>query len=161
MSKHDHARENNAATQRDAMLQELIASMQALHTRRRRRKRIGAMCILVAMLGGVMLLALPQHRTAEQPSRVQQIAEQTHEPEHHDKPHAEPRRVNIAIVSTDPDAVQRYAVGDVPRIVQIVNDDQLLASLAAVGRPTGLIRSENAVWLTAAVTDFEINLERP
>ncbi len=40
-----------------------------------------------------------------------------------------------------------------PIRVRTIGDEELLALLAEIGRPAGLIRSEGRVWLTSDVTD--------
>jgi hypothetical protein len=41
-----------------------------------------------------------------------------------------------------------------------VTDHELLDLLNAIGRPTGLVRAQGRVWLTAAVTDDELARQR-
>ena len=39
-----------------------------------------------------------------------------------------------------------------------INDDELIALLAKMDRPAGLIRSEGRIWLTNKVTDEELGI---
>lgn len=150
------SRDSGTAARRDAMLRELTAAMQNLHQRRRRRKRIAATLTLMLLLGGVLVLALPRQTTQQGPQQGPQLAHET-QPQIQPSPEEQTRRVEIILVGTDPDIMQRYAANDAPRLVQMIDDDELLAALAAIDRPTGIIRTPEAVWLTAAVTDEELS----
>ncbi len=67
----------------------------------------------------------------------------------------EDRRLEfISIVQVPPGVLERYIVStDVDSADYIIDDDDLVATLSAIGRPTGLIRSEGKTWLTESVTD--------
>ena len=47
------------------------------------------------------------------------------------------------------------------RLIQMVDDDELVALLAQLDRPAGIVRSEGRIWLTNAVTDAELGLTAP
>ncbi len=64
--------------------------------------------------------------------------------------------LDFAIVETDRTASQGLIIREVVDPAPYVMDDQeLLRTLAAMGRPTGLVRTEGRVWLTEDVTDAE------
>lgn len=63
----------------------------------------------------------------------------------------------IARVETDASVVDRFRVDRRARVSEFaISDEALLDSLAAMGRPAGMVKSEGRVWLTASVTDAEI-----
>lgn len=63
----------------------------------------------------------------------------------------------VSIVQTDPGVLDRVAVStSIDPAEYIVDNRQLVAMLAAIGRPAGLIRSQGRTWLTNAVTDREL-----
>lgn len=43
-------------------------------------------------------------------------------------------------------------------LIKTINDDELLALLAEIERPAGLVRSKGRIWLTNAVTDEELGI---
>ena len=43
-------------------------------------------------------------------------------------------------------------------LIKTINDDQLLALLAEIDRPAGIIRSEGRIWLSNPVTDDELGI---
>ncbi len=59
-------------------------------------------------------------------------------------------RRGAAIVKLDQDASSRVAR---------ISDEQLVSTLAEMNRPSGLIRTDQEVRLTAAVTDAEIRTQ--
>ena len=65
---------------------------------------------------------------------------------------SEPRHSIITIVRTDPSILERY-VSHTTSKIESINDETLLASLASLGRPAGLIRYDGRVRLTTDVTD--------
>jgi len=74
--------------------------------------------------------------------------------------HIEPRpgpgpiaRADVEVVRDDPGVLERCAGSAPPRLVQRIDDDELLTTLAAASRPTGLIRVPGRVILTADVLD--------
>ncbi len=42
--------------------------------------------------------------------------------------------------------------------IKAINDDELIALLAEINRPTGIVRSEGRIWLTNPVTDEELGI---
>ncbi|MCH8822631.1 MAG: hypothetical protein IH984_03895 [Planctomycetes bacterium] len=45
-------------------------------------------------------------------------------------------------------------------LVKNINDDELIALLAQINRPAGIVRSQGRIWLTNAVTDEELGISR-
>ncbi len=43
-------------------------------------------------------------------------------------------------------------------LVKTINDDELIALLAQINRPAGVVRSEGRIWLTNPVTDEELGI---
>jgi hypothetical protein len=124
---------------REAMLGELVGQMQRLHHRRRVQRTAAASACMVVLLIGLSLLAMPARRPgADSPPMV--VA-----------PKPAPG-ISIEIVRTDPSILQRFAVRTTSRAI-LLDDEALLDELVAMGRPAGLIRSGDRVWLTADVVD--------
>jgi hypothetical protein len=124
---------------RDAMLDELRDTMRHLHRARRTRRSAVAITASLAILIGLSVIALP-NPTIRAPGTTAII-------EPGDVPAA-----RITIVHTDPTVLSRYAAGPTPR-VRMLDDEALLEELAAIGRPTGLVRAEGRAWLTANVAN--------
>ena len=140
MNEHDQSPLSDAGrARREAMLGELITQMQRLHRRRRVERTAAASACLVALLIGLSLLAMPARGPATHLPRVAETP----------KPAAD---ASIEIVRTDPSVLQRFAARTTSRAI-LLDDEALLDELAAMGRPAGLIRSGDRVWLTADVID--------
>jgi hypothetical protein len=60
---------------------------------------------------------------------------------------------SLADFAPDPAAMARVTI-------RALSDEELIDALAAIGRPAGIIRMGGKVWLSAAVTDEEIEKER-
>lgn len=60
---------------------------------------------------------------------------------------------SLADFAPDPAAMARVTI-------RSLSDEELINALAAIGRPAGIIRMGGKVWLSAAVTDEEIEKER-
>jgi hypothetical protein len=122
---------------REAMLGELVGQMQRLHHRRRVQRTASASACMVVLLIGLSLLAMPARRPATHLPRVAQTP----------KPAAD---ASIEIIRTDPSILERFAARPTSRAI-LLDDEALLDELVAMGRPAGLIRSGDRVWLTADV----------
>lgn len=59
------------------------------------------------------------------------------------------------IIHTPPDITDRYAFPPSPRVV-VLSDEDLLAELSSLGRPTGLIRQDGRTRLSEPVMDVTI-----
>ena len=119
---------------RDAMLGDLVATMERLHRRRRIRRRLVTSAAVLALAAGSTWLIASQQTTPVTP--------------------AEDRVVTTPAESNGP-IIRRVGLHRTGRI-HSVDDDELIARLAEIDRPTGLIRSEGRVWLTESVVDEDL-----
>lgn len=158
-------------SRRKAMLGELVESMHTLHRRRRVRRRVGTGVGLSTAVLAVVVFGGPSIFRNE-PSQVVD-----HQPDPPDglgslDTYAPPRSGRIEIVRTRPEIVAQYAalrhtpthVQHVPRrltlAVEVIGDQMLLQMLGQMDRPAGLVRADGKVWLTAPVTDAELESAR-
>jgi len=140
---------------RDAMLGDLLGSMRRVHARRRAR-RVGAAGLAVVACVGIGVVALrpsspaasndPAPRTVESP----RIAESP-------RPRVAPVApsgpvIEYAEVRTDDSSLDRLRARR-SGVIERIGDDALLATLADLGRPTGLIRTAGGVRVADAVVD--------
>lgn len=137
---------------REAMRRELLGELAAHHRRKRAGHRLRSALILVIVSGLLMVLAAPlltphMRRIARDVAPRPAGITDTPEP-------AKPQRpaMHFAIVTTQPSVTARHVVKP-PAIVDRIDDAELLMNLAALSRPTGLIRSGGRTWLTSPVTD--------
>ena len=148
---------------RDAMLTDLTHAMRRRHARLTAARRTVASTTLILLLGVAILLAT---RTPAPPAPV--IVHHPPAPTPDLLPPTAPvtTLTSIATFGTDASALARYATParptdtcvittSSPRHVRILDDATLLTTLDAAGRPTGLVRMDNRVVLTAAVIDHE------
>lgn len=151
-----------AAQRADAMLPALQRELARGVGRRRARTRTAGACAIVVLLGGAIVAAVLTTTRSVAPARSTPLAEAPAES-------ADQPTVRIEIVrSIDTSSIE--IVRDSPRETIIamytnpsvdlasisVTDHELLDLLNEMGRPTGLVRANGRVWLTAAVTDDEI-----
>ncbi len=132
----------------DAMLPFLQAAT-VRQGRRRRVRRFAARGAVTASLSAAVVVALVNSWPTSNPPHVVQ---------NDSSEGPQDRRLElVSIVQTDPGVLDRIAVNtSIDPAEYIVGDRQLVAMLAAIGRPTGLIRSQGRTWLTNAVTDREL-----
>lgn len=149
---------------RGAMLGELTEYMQRVHGARRRRRRVGAACGVAVVVFGLAVLALsgtparndPPGRGDSPLAGRDHTVSQPDSSVDGDVP--APRDgvgCVIRIVQTDPAVLERYRARPAARAI-LLDDQELLATLAAMNRPAGLIRYQGRAWLTASVTDAEL-----
>ncbi|MCH8316762.1 MAG: hypothetical protein IIA64_12395 [Planctomycetes bacterium] len=132
----DHERSQltpDGEARREAMLGELVGAMQRVHHGRRIRRRVASASALVAIFAGLAWVIGSQLSVGD-PARPQ-FVERPQQPV--------------------PDAPTNE------RLIQMLDDDQLVALLAQLDRPAGIVRSEGEIWLTNAVTDAELGLTPP
>ena len=166
----DAPRDELSATgqsRREAMLGELVESMDTLHRRRRARRRAGTAFGLSAAMLAFVVFGVPSlldHESVQiverQPDPLEELAGLGTD--------APPRGAHVERVRTRHDIVADYASPSrqpvhVQRVsprravtVEIIGDQKLLQMLAQMDRPTGLVRADGKVWLTAPVTDAEL-----
>lgn len=153
-SRHSDVQEMETDNPRQRLRADLIVAMRDHHQRRRTRRHVLATVILVISSVALAFLAFDRNNVNPTPpvaSDIDSDFPRTTLPQPSPEI-TEPRHSIITIVRTDPDILQRY----VPRPsskVETISDETLLASLASLGRPTGLIRYDGRVRLTADVTD--------
>ncbi len=128
-------------TRREAMLGDLVATMQRLHRRRRIRRRV------VTAAAGLTLAAASTWLLASR-----QVAPPT--PLAPPTPHAVAPAPSMQSPPAGRSIIRRVGLQRTGQIHSI-DDDELIARLAEIDRPTGLIRAEGRVWLTEAVVDDE------
>jgi hypothetical protein len=154
-----------AAQRADTMLPALQAELARGVRRKRTRTRAASACLVTLLLGGAIVAAtLPARRTPPVPAPVP-LAEAPSSPV---KPSTTIEIVRsmdaplIEIVRDSPrDAILAiYASPSVDLASILVTDRELLDLLDEIGRPSGLVRANGKVWLTAAVTDDEIARRR-
>ncbi len=137
---------------RDAMLAELQS--RVVRTARVRRVRSGVLAAAALGLIASLAVLLTPNRVAPPVSPVADLTEPPTIPGE-----AAPNSpATILVLRTDPGVLGRYGAPPNSLAVRVVRigDDELLAELAAMGRPAGIIRSQGRTWLTAAVTDKSI-----
>ena len=150
-------------SRRESMLAELTAAMTEIHRRRRRRRRAaggiaGIAVLVLAALAVQLLLSSRSNPNLTPGPDSEKLAEALPvEPSPIDD--VEPPCV-IRIVRTDPNILKRLELDPEPSVVNL-DDDALLAALAALDRPAGLIRQDGKVRLTRMVTDRELRQPPP
>ena len=155
-----------AAQRADAMLPALQRELSRGVRRRRGRSRALGACAILLLLGGAIVAAMLTSRPIVAPTLPPPIVEAP------DAPVGRPtvsievvRSMDAPLIEVVRDAprdslVQFYATASVDLASISVTDQELLDLLNAIGRPTGLVRANGRVWLTAAVTDDEIAKQR-
>ena len=128
---------------REAMLGELVGAMQRVHHGRRIRRRVASALAVVAIFAGMAWVIGSQLTVGDRV--VPQIVVDRPQQQVPDAPTTEPL-IRLA---------QRTGV------IRTVDDDELVALLAQLDRPAGIVRSEGEIWLTNAVTDAELGLTPP
>ncbi len=135
MNEHERTRltpDGNA--RREAMLDELVDAMQRVHHGRRLRRRAASALAVLTIFAGIAWVIGSQSLFGDRaPQGI--FVERPQQP----VPDAPPTE----------------------RLIQMLDDDQLLALLAQIDRPAGIVRSEGKIWLTNAVTDAQLGLTPP
>ena len=130
----DHERSRLTATgeaRREQMLDELLGAMQQIHHGRRVRRRAASALAVLTIFAGIVWVIGSQSLfgdRAQPPFFVEGPQPQL--------PDTPPTK----------------------RLIQMVDDDELVALLAQLDRPAGIVRSNGDIWLTNAVTDAELGL---
>jgi hypothetical protein len=153
-------------TRQAAMLNELKSAMAALHRRRRIRRRVAAALAVIVL--GAAAVTVPGTRSTSRPeSGVTTGPDSGLRPPVADSGQqrraaaAAQRVVDFAVVQTDPTILERYAAHPPPVAeIEYIGDDRLIQTLAAIGRPAGLIRIADEFRFTAPVTDDELRAAR-
>lgn len=153
-SRHSDMQDKNSDNPKLRLRADLIIAMRSHHQRRRIRRRSLATAFLMICAGTVALLMLGRNYMPPAPPVASEI-ESSSSPTGLPQPFpvaTESRHSIITIVRTDPDILERYVMRPSFKI-ETISDETLLASLASIGRPTGLIRYDGRVMLAKDVTD--------
>ena len=119
---------------REAMLDELVGTMHRVHHRRHVRRRAASALAVLVVFAGMAWVIGSQALFGD-------------------------RAQTDIVVILPPQPVPDVTETE-PRI-RLVNDDELVALLAQLDRPAGIVRSEGEIWLTNAVTDAQLGLTPP
>lgn len=150
------------AERKDTMLEHLLGVVE--RTRRRRRMRMQAARGLVAAMAIAALCWVLWPTDAGS----QQIADRFSESSPPSKVAPAESQIEgvetvpvciTAVVQTDSGILERYRPAPC-RVVERIDDGELLRLLAALNRPTGMIRIGERVQLTDPVTDAELRLSQ-
>lgn len=154
-----------AAHRADAMLPGLQAELARGARRKKAVARVASACVIVVLTGGAIIAAtLTARRSPPMPAPLP-VVEAIPAPVGTGRSIEIVRSLDapsIEIVRDSPrDAlVAIYASPSVDLASILVTDRELLDLLNEMGRPSGLVRANGKVWLTAAVTDDEIERRR-
>ena len=122
------------ADRRETMLDELIVAMNRVHRRRRVVRRVGAAAVLTLALGVAWLIATPPPADDPAGGLAGRSLSGAGAP-------------TIAVVTGSPLSGR----------IRLIDDGELVAQLARIDRPAGVIRAEGRAWVTDAVTDAELS----
>lgn len=160
----------SAAARAEAMLPGLQRELARSARTRRVRRRVVGVCTLVMIVGGSILAAAysrspapPAPRGAGAPGAPVAVAEATAAPWSGSgievvRTMEAPMIERVDTVKPVEVAVSHETTVDYASIS--VNDREMLDLLNEMGRPSGLVRANGRVWLTAAVTDEEIAAQK-
>jgi hypothetical protein len=145
-------RQSEITQHKERILVELQHAMQQHHVRKRRRRRLTAMTMLLAVVTSVLWFMLQPHSTPTPQYAAPEPTPSTM-PDSQFAGQTSTTRTTIVTVQTDPTIVQRFAASTTTTTMQRIDDEQLLATLSDLGRPTGLVRVGETVWLTSPDLD--------
>ena len=135
MNEHERSQLTpDGEARREAMLDELVGTMQRVHHGRRVRRRVGSTLAVLTIFAGIAWVIGLQLSAGD--------------------------RGGPEIVIRQPLQQLPELIAPEPRI-RMVNDAELVALLVQLDRPAGIVRSEGKTWLTNAVTDAELGLTFP
>ncbi len=146
------ANEPDESELKRAMLPGLLREFDCVAEGRRARRRAAGVAGMLMVCVAVGLLAI---RGRNHPGGTGGYSMRWGGP-------GQPVSLRVECVATSFDAVNRWAIrsaspgGGAPGRIERIGDDDLLATLASIGRPTGLVRMSGRAWLTRDVAD-EIN----
>lgn len=137
------------AARREQMLGELKVEMRRMHAARRTRKVLALNAVALAgIIGAFAVFSQPRSPT---PSTVTPGVARF-DPQGEQPTFAAPAFV-ITRESTPSDLMDKYAVRTPATTAESLSDAELLAALASIDRPAGLVRTGDRVWLTRDVAD--------
>ena len=114
-----------------AMLSELVGQMNNVHKVRQLRRRVLHTLTFIIVCAITVWVVSIQYSSPQVPKRVELPTGSG---------------TNIELPNTP--------------LIKIINDDELIALLAKINRPAGMVRSEGRIWLTNAVTDDELGISQ-
>lgn len=151
-----HEADKPLSSQGRARREAMLGDLQRRVRRHARARSIRSGVIACAALGALASLSV-----FLTPRAAPELAEMKGPPI---TPDAAPSTPRVQIVRTDPDVLARVTLppstGVLVRLtvhdagapsIERIDDDELIHVFAEMGRPTGLVRSEGRVWLTAEV----------
>ncbi len=135
MNKHERTHLTpDGDARREAMLDELVDAMQRVHHGRRVRRRAASTLAVLTIFAGIAWVIGSQLSVNDRGQTW--IADNQQQPQLPDAP-------------------------PTGRLIQMLDDHELVALLAQLDRPAGIVRSEGKIWLTNAVTDAQLGLTPP
>lgn len=165
---------------REVMLSDLLDIMQSTHNKRRIQRKTTSIAIIVIIIISMSTIAIIQTQRSNSTinNRNNKLVENKINPDTiTNEPSTENinTRIDISIVHTQSDILTKYTPSNnnanTPVIdfssfivsnqdnrnfrteIEWIDDDNLLATLASMNRPTGLIRTKDSVRLTNDVVD--------
>jgi hypothetical protein len=138
---------------RERMLDELLGEMQRVHRNRRVRRRAALIAIPAVLIAVTIAWQwLPLSHIGEADSNSVARVPTENPGSRSDPAIAPPTSVVVSVVRTSETVLDRYRASSPPH-AHTITDDELLETLAALDRPTGIIRAGERVWLTRPVSD--------
>lgn len=121
----------DGVVRKKAMLSQLVGQMKHIHNARKMRRRvIHSLTLVIVCVGAVWAISLK---------------------------YSNPQSKEFAGGSTSNESLKELQEST---LIKTINDDELIALLAKINRPAGMVRSEGRIWLTNAVTDEELGISR-
>jgi hypothetical protein len=141
---------------REEMLAELQEYMARVHRGRARRRQAAALVMSLGAVAAATPLLLRTPGPRPQPPDMRRTAQGAGPQELSPRPEAPAiaqRSDASRIARSDPGPPSVRLWAGRSGLVREIGDEELLAWLRGLDRPTGLVRSGGHVWLTASVTD--------
>lgn len=117
-------------TRKNEMLSQLVGQMNHIHNTRRVRHRVIQTLTLVVVCA-ITVWAISLKYSKPQPNDF---------------------------VIEHPPNIEQPSRPQIMTLIKTINDDELIALLAEINRPAGMVRSEGRIWLTNPVTDAELGI---
>lgn len=141
---------------RERMLADLTDGMHRLHRARRTRRRAAAIIVPAVLLTIGVLLWRDWSPTNPQPGSGPLVLDQPKGNELRVLPEPNAPAVIVTLVRSSDLSLDQFRVRTATSAAsaEILTDNELLTALAAIDRPTGLVRSGDRAWLTRSVADL-------
>lgn len=131
IDQNDKQLSRDGLARKKAMLSQLVGQMNHIHKARQVRRRVIHTLTLVIVCAGVVWAVSSKSSNSPQPEKI------VNEHSPNIKPALQPQKTTL---------------------IKTINDDELIALLAKINRPAGVIRSEGRIWLSNPVTDEELGI---